>query len=782
MTTNVFVVRDFSIERLKLVLQGFVQRPPKGWTVSVPGVDRAGGSILLDVVLKGIRAADRVIVITDRPNANVGFEAGLALGFGKPTLFAHHGVRLPEWSDVPPLGNLLQVNFGNERELLDLVRTEEAWVTVEKSPKLPMIGTCLELCPTTGEGYSLRQERETEIKDGWIRPPMTPYALTELNTRFDGSNRLVWTIANFPHDADVRDGAENAANAILAGWFYARCRDFIDEDRRADMPFYVLRTESSRRVVDVQLHEHEGRPIADLGDYRQRLVAIDEISRKRQRGVLKQRDSRPSIAVLRFSNVPRTDDEKAFSDGLTEMLTDSLTRMRGLSTIPKTSVLSLPQSEMTTRAIGEKLRADYLLEGELDRTREPCQVTARLVRTNDAEVVWSDTRTGNWSEIGQIRNDIVNEVAANLQKALGLTPGERVADPLWPIEAREQFMLGRHYLRRFNNERRAADLDKAEQKFVQTTELDPHNIDAKEQLAFLYILAWETDGDLARLEASDEIWREVLEARPDEPFALVESAYIKYVLHGDGLHAIERARRAVAEDLDSALPFNVLALIYLYLGFWESNDYLERHYVIPRDPAYVYPRANAALASQLIGDYERARQKAVEIRAIDDHAFIADLLHGCQAYYLGDLVSAETIWRRAREGARSVVSPVFDVVLGWIAARTGDFDSARTTIEKYRDAGELKGPYAPYFVSLCALAGDTEIAIERLLQERTWASSYRYLVTEPTLRSLASEREFQRMLFKRFEQWNRIVEQHGSGLPVRPAAVPSPNDFLSLDD
>lgn len=781
MTTNVFVIRDFSVESLKLVLQGFAQRPPAGWTVNLPGMKSGGGVILLDVVLAGIRDADRVIVITDRPNANVGFEAGLALGFGKPTLFAHHGATLPEWSDVAPLSNVIQGNFRNEGELESLVADDDSWITVEKSPKLPLIGTCLELCPSTGEGFSLRRERESEIRDGWIRPPLTPYAISELNRRFDGSNRLVWTIANYPEHADVRDGAENAANAIIAGWFYARCRDYIDEGRREEMPFWVFRTASSRRVVDVRLHEQDGKAVSDLGDYRRRLVAIDKLSRKRQRGEKKQRDARPRVAVLRFENLGLEAGEEAFSDGLTEMLTDSLTRLRGLSTIPKTSVLNLPLQGMTTREIGEKLHAHYLLEGSLDRTLEPCRITVRLIRTRDDEAVWSDVREGAWAEIGRLRSEIVDGVGRHLKQSIGVTPASTAADPQWPIAAREQFMLGRMYLRRFNNERRAADFAEAESKFRRTWQLDPDNLEARVQLAFLYILAWETDGDLARLEASERIWQEVLEAKPDEPFALVESAYIRYVLHGDGLGAIERARRAVAEDLDRALPFNVLALLYLYLGLWESNIHLEKNYVIPRDPAYIYPRANAALARQLTGRYERARQTAEEIRAIDARAFIADLLDGCQAYYLGELDEAQSIWQRGRTTAREVVTPIFDVVLAWLPATAGDRESARRTVERYRNAGELRGPYSPYFISLCALAGETELAIQRIREERTWASCYRYLVTEPTLRSLASGRDFQRLLHERYERWTGILEQHATGLPVQPADVPSPDEFLSLD-
>lgn len=775
---TVFVVRDFSVDRLRLTLEGLVKRPPAGFVIDSPSDEPRGGSVLMDVVLDGIAAADRVLVVTNLPNANVGFEAGIAVGLGKPVLFGYYGTQIPSWTSEPPMGNMLQGAFETEEALRNLMSNEDAWVRIAPAPRLPRSGTCLDLCPRGGEGDTLRRERDERIAEGWVRPPTLPFALSEMNRRFGMTNRLVWTVADYSENADVRDGAENASNAVVAGWFYSRCWQEFGQDRRAEMPFTVLRSATSRPVIDVQLHEYEGRPFGGLEEYGRRLSAIESAHRQEEQRAQERREARPRIAVLTFRNLGATDDA-AFSEGLTELLIDSLTQMRHIRTVPKTSVLGLHTEDLSVSEIADKLHADYLLEGTLDRSVDPCRVSFRLIRADDESYVWSESTTESWTQIQRVRSQIVDGIARRLREELRtVEDAETPREDDHPIGAVEQYMRGRHHVRRFNNYRHASDLESAKTHLENALAIDEGYGDARNTLGFLNILEWETNADVERLGESRAAFAATLDLDPRDAFAMAEVGYVAYVLDGDDLGGIERARRATAEDPRHPIAHNVLALLYLYAGFWEANVAIENTEVIPRDPAYVYPRANSSLALQLMADYDKARAVIADIRSVDDRAIIADLLEGSICYYEGNLDEAERIWWEGLARSSEMMAPVFETVLGWLDACSGNEAEARRTADRCKTSPALRGPYAPYLISIYALLGESGMAVNQLKRERTFASSYRYLVEEPNLRSLAGDRGFESLLESRYYRWVRNVEQLGHGLPSPPPALPSPLEFI----
>jgi hypothetical protein len=69
---SIFVVWDFTIRGLKHILTRFRDSLPEGYHIEVPGLEgkSAAGEIFRNIVLPGIQKSERVLVVTDRPNAN----------------------------------------------------------------------------------------------------------------------------------------------------------------------------------------------------------------------------------------------------------------------------------------------------------------------------------------------------------------------------------------------------------------------------------------------------------------------------------------------------------------------------------------------------------------------------------------------------------------------------------------------------------------------------------------------------------------------------------------
>ncbi len=490
-------------------------------------------------------------------------------------------------------------------------------------------------------------------------------------------------------------------------------------------------------------------------------------------------DSLPRIAVLAFENLSGRDEDEALSDGLSEILIDKLTRVDGLRTIPKTSVMRFKESHFPIRQIGEELNVHYMLEGSLNKAEDPCLIRVGLVRVEDVSNVWSQTYTEPWTNVqdvgASVAKNVVTRILQTLQPKDAQVLSERPTEEPLALEA---YMRGRHSLNQFNNLRREEYLRESESYFRRAVEIDAQYMDAWGQLGFLYILRWETDANSKWLKESEQIWERILEISPGDALALAELGYVSYVSEADSSRAVGLARRAVTEDPGHPIAHNVLALLYLYLGFYEANYRIEREEVFPRDPAYVYPYTNSALALQLMGRFEEALQQAQEARRIEPRALVTILLEGAQYFYQGKVDVAERTWSEGLSVCPDTVRPILEVALAWIAAHEGDRTSAKATVRAHMKDAWLRGPYGPYFISLCALAGEADLAIDMLEEESTYAASYRYLLSERTLRPLVRHPRYRDLLQRRYSAWQKDLEHLGPGLPEQPSPpLPGPEEF-----
>ncbi len=255
-----FVIWDFTTVTARPLLQGISELvveqggAPIEW--NIPGLGAAEGQIAFDLVERGIQDAERVIALVDLPNANVGWEIGLALGWGKRTALGHLGPSLPSWTRSGALNNLIVAALSEPESIRPLLDGE--WRAPQIAPPGDA-GATLLLCPGGAGGGPLRA---IALRDhpGLRQLPDEGWALYDLGALLAPIARVVWVIAPYPDRADVRDGAENAANAVIAGIASASGREVIP-----------LRSRDARPVVDVAPRE---RTFAELTQFKARLGSV----------------------------------------------------------------------------------------------------------------------------------------------------------------------------------------------------------------------------------------------------------------------------------------------------------------------------------------------------------------------------------------------------------------------------------------------------------------------------------------------------------------------------
>lgn len=261
---KIFVVWDQTTKAIRTTLESLSRDPPAGMTFDVPMISPDAGEILRDVVLAGIQGANRVVVLTDKPNANVGFETGLAYGLGRQVALLAQREPLPDWLREPPFVNFLVQSVDGATAVEELLKHDGVWnhwnprLTPEASDQSS--DHTLFLCPSRYEGQSLKRAQSRRFEK-WRTTPGFEFNFHDIPNFLRGVQRLIWTIADFGEGADERDGAENAGNGVIAGWFFSevlnRHGGTLTPAALADLRqrFYVLRSREARRVVDVELFE-----------------------------------------------------------------------------------------------------------------------------------------------------------------------------------------------------------------------------------------------------------------------------------------------------------------------------------------------------------------------------------------------------------------------------------------------------------------------------------------------------------------------------------------------
>jgi TolB-like protein len=125
-----------------------------------------------------------------------------------------------------------------------------------------------------------------------------------------------------------------------------------------------------------------------------------------------------SIAVLPFVNMSGDPQQEYFSDGLTEELLNSLSRINELQVAARTSSFSFQGEHPDIATVAHKLNVASVLEGSVRRSGHTIRVTAQLIDAITGFHLWSDTYDRDQGDILSLQTDIANAVAGALKVTL----------------------------------------------------------------------------------------------------------------------------------------------------------------------------------------------------------------------------------------------------------------------------------------------------------------------------------------------------------------------------
>ena len=254
----------------------------------------------------------------------------------------------------------------------------------------------------------------------------------------------------------------------------------------------------------------------------------------------------PSIAVLPFADLSETRDQEYFSDGLSEELIDTLGRVPGLRVPARTSSFYFKGKSQPIASIMRALGVANALEGSVLREGDRLRITARLVRADGGNDLWSETFDRERKDVFKVEDEIAAAVLGALK--LKVAPVHQAQQTLGTtnVEAYTQYLLGRHLYFREND---AVGFGEAIGAYQKAIALDPKYAAAYAGLAMAKAFRADVVGDTTKGIADSRADAEKAVALgPEEPEGYTTRGYIRSNWGWDWAGAQADYEKALALD------------------------------------------------------------------------------------------------------------------------------------------------------------------------------------------------------------------------------------------
>ncbi len=189
------------------------------------------------------------------------------------------------------------------------------------------------------------------------------------------------------------------------------------------------------------------------------------------------------VAVLPLTNFSSDEADEYFADGMTEELISSVSRIKGLRVIARTSVMRYKESGKSIAEIGRELNVGSVLDGSVRKAGNKIRISVQFIDTSNEESQWSQDYDREIKDVLDIQSDIARKVADALQEhvlggAIQSEERRATSDP----EAYINYLRGRQ----FWNKRTEASLKRAIEFFEAALKIDQNYAMAYTGLADSY--------------------------------------------------------------------------------------------------------------------------------------------------------------------------------------------------------------------------------------------------------------------------------------------------------
>ena len=447
----------------------------------------------------------------------------------------------------------------------------------------------------------------------------------------------------------------------------------------------------------------------------------------------------PAPALRRGAAVREHEREQQyFSEGLTEELLDSLTRISELQVAARTSSFSFQGQHPDITTVAHKLNVGAVLEGSVRRSAHTVRITAQLVNGSTGFHIWSHSYDRDLGDVLALQTEIATAVTSALKVTLleGVAAKVELGGTRKPA-ALDAYLKGSQAFRTYHD---GKDLETAVAAYTDAIQLDP-------DYALAYVGRSRALDELASWWVDDKEAVEVAakaQADARKAVALAPNLGEAHLVLANSLSGQLDFRGASAEyergltlAPGSALVLRDYGLFSVLMGHTEQGLSASRRAVL-LDPL------NRAAYLTLMDALINARRPGEAVAALHDAMTLDRTVSADQwlrvdvwtAYYVaGDYETARAMCEGNRQHSES------HACLALVYHKLGRHTDAAAELKKFEaenpdDSVQIAMTYAQW--------GDTAKALSSLETAlRTRYGSLVYLKTWPLFDPLRNEPRFQ---------------------------------------
>ncbi len=200
------------------------------------------------------------------------------------------------------------------------------------------------------------------------------------------------------------------------------------------------------------------------------------------------RDTLDSLAVLPFVNVSNDPGTEYLSDGITETIISTLSRLAGLRVMARSTVFKYKGRVVDPQTVGVELGVRGVLAGRVLLRGETLVVKVELVDAADGSLLWAESYQRPHGDIFELEAEIAKQITEHLRLQLSGEQEAKLAKRYTDnTEAYHLYLKGRF----FWSQRSPEALKKAIECFLQAIKKDNHYALAYAGMTDCYtLLSW----------------------------------------------------------------------------------------------------------------------------------------------------------------------------------------------------------------------------------------------------------------------------------------------------
>jgi TolB-like protein/Flp pilus assembly protein TadD len=325
---------------------------------------------------------------------------------------------------------------------------------------------------------------------------------------------------------------------------------------------------------------------------------------------------RASIAVMPFVDCASDVDMRGgAADALAYDVTTRLAKLRSMFVIAQGTTFALRDRAVGPEEAGRILNVDYVVSGSVRRIGKKLTVSAELIETRTARIVWADVFAEKINDALDVLNEIGNRIVASVAHEIEMVERNRaILKAPSSLDAWEAHHRGLWHMYRFNK----TDNERARQFFSQAVALDPTFARAYAGLSFAHFqnafLGWKKAApEIERAYAAAGSGLMVDDRDPAAHWAMGRAL----MLRGNQSEAIRELEHAVDLSPNYASAHYSLAFLHSMSGDPKAaisfSDYSRQ--LSPFDPLLFAMLGTRAISLARLGQHQEAADWAVKAAA-----------------------------------------------------------------------------------------------------------------------------------------------------------------------